>query len=86
MVGIFLFDKVHLEETNLLFYKSVHQSQNNNKIIKADEILQTSMLMLSVKLLEQTELLLTLSCVTFTIKDKSQGKKYWIFKLYYCSS
>ena len=84
MVGIFLFDKVHLEETNLLFYKSVHQSQNNNKIIKADKILQTSML--SVKLLEQTELLITLSSVTFTIKDKSQGKKYWIFKLYYCSS
>ena len=84
MVGISLFDKVHLEETNLLFYKCVHQSQNNNKIIKADKILQTSML--SVKLLEQTELLITLSSVTFTIKDKSQGKKYWIFKLYYCSS
>ena len=66
---ILLFYKVQLEETYLLFYKSVHQSQNNNKIIKADAILQT--IMLYVKMLEQTELLMTLSSATFTIKDKS---------------
>ena len=80
---IFLFHKVHLEETYLLFYKSVHQSQNNNKIIKADAILQT--IMLYAKMLEQTELLMTLSSATFTIKDKSQEKKELIFSLYYFS-
>ena len=78
-----LFNKVHIEETYLLFYKSVHQSQNNNKIIKADAILQT--IMLYVKMLEQTELLKTLSSATFTIKDKSQEKKELIFTLYYFS-
>ena len=75
---IFLLNKVHLEETNLLFYKCVHQSQNNNKIIKADEILQTSML--CVELLEQTELLITLRTATFTIKVKSTGKNRIDFK------
>ena len=80
---IFWFDKVHLEETYVLFYKSVHQSQNNNKIVKDDEILQTSMLF--VKWLEQAWLLMTLSSATFTIKDKSQERKELIFNLYYCS-
>ena len=74
---LFWFDKVHLEETYVLFYKSVHQSQNNNKIIKDYEILQASMLF--VKLLEQAWLLMTLSSATFTIKDKSQEKKELIF-------
>ena len=78
-----LSNKVHIEETYILFYKSVHQSQNNNKIIKADAILQT--IMLYVKMLEQTELLKTLSSATFTIKDKSQEKKELIFTLYYFS-
>ena len=74
-----LFNKVHIEETYLLFYKSVHQSQNNNKIIKADAILQT--IMLYVKMLEQNELLMNLSSATFTIKDKSQEKKELIFNV-----
>ena len=53
-------------------------------MIEDDAILQN--FMLSVKLLEQTELLVTLSSVTFTIKDKSQGKKYFVLNLYYCNS
>ena len=80
---IFWFNKVHLEETYLLFYNSVQNIQNNNKIVKADAILQTSMV--CMKLLEQTELLMTLSSVTFTIKHKSQEMKELIFNLYYCS-
>ena len=45
--------------------------------MKADAILQN--FRLCVKMLEQTELLMTLSSATFTIKDKSQEKKELIF-------